>query len=256
MSRKFRRFFAWAFITLSMSLLATFLHYQSAAQRLEVRSPPSAPFDAIIVPGCPSAQDGTLSPCQARRAMWATILWERGYARHFITSGAAVQSPYVEAEALAAAMSALGVPGERIYLEPEALHTEENIYNALQIARRMGWARLAVASDRGQSVGACQMLEEWHPQCGAFTMDEALVHARLQAAAELHGVRAPRVTAGFVPLAEREAARAAKAGRRPRPPSYLLYPLMLLRKGLGRPSWQPFAPDEPHLVTWATRTSG
>jgi hypothetical protein len=238
-----------------MSLLATLAHYRSAAQRLEVRSPPAQPFDAIIVPGCPTASDGRLSACQARRAMWAAILWERGYAQHFITSGAAVYSPYVEAETLAAALAALGVPADRIYLDPEALHTEENIYNAVRIARLKGWARLAVASDAGQAVGACQMLEEWHPQCGAFTMDPELVQARLRATDALTQVHSRRLAAGIVPLKQRERARAQAAGRRPRPPSVVLYPLMLLRKGLGLPAWQPFAPAEARLITWDSLVS-
>src|SRR3954467_14171611 len=80
-----------------------------------------APFDVVIVPGCPSLDDGAMSPCQMSRAVWASILWKRGVASSFITSGSAVHSPYVEAEALAAGMVALGVPPERIWLEPNAL---------------------------------------------------------------------------------------------------------------------------------------
>ncbi len=243
-------------MTQGMSLLVTLIHFGCAAGRLEVPLPVAEPFDAVIVPGCPSARDGGLTRCQKRRAMWATILWERGAARHFITSGAAVYSPFVEAEAIAAAMAALGVPPERIYLEPEALHTEENIYNGLQIARLKGWQRLAVASDRGQAVGACQMLEDWHGSCGAFTMDDALVEERLAtAAAPLQEVRTAAVRE-FVPIATRERARAQASGRSRRPPSFVLYPLMLLRRGFGRPPWQPFAPARPTLLTWAARRGG
>lgn len=235
-----------------MSLLGTFYLHLRAAQRLEIRQPPAVPFDAIIVPGCPSAADGSLTHCQSRRAIWAAIQWERGYAHNFITSGGAVRSPYIEAEALAAAMTALGVPADRIYLDPFALHTEENIYNAWQIARQNGWTRLAVASDRGQAVGACEFLEDWHGSCSAFSMDYALVEQRLQSAAQLKSVRTQAVpTASFIPLKQREVERAQRLGRRPRPPSFVLYPLMLLRKALGFSSWQPFArPDEPAL-TWA-----
>jgi len=237
-------------MTLGMSMLLTLLHAACASWRLEMKRAPEQPFDAIIVPGCPSKQDGSLSACQARRAMWVTVLWERGYTRHFITSGAAVASPFVEAYALAAAMVLLGVPAERIYLEPHALHTDENVYNALQIARMQRWTRLAIASDRGQAVPACEMLEDWHRQCGAFTLDYELVKARLASAADkLQAVRLAK-EADFVPLKEREAQRARLCGRSPRPPSFLLYPWMLLRKGLGRPPWQPFAPPSVSLVTW------
>ena len=82
----------------------------------------------------------------------------------------------------------------------------------------------------------------------------ALVEQRLQAAPQLQGVRPEKVPAGsFIPLKQREAERARRLGRRARPPSLLLYPLMLLRKALGWSTWQPFArPDEPAL-TWAAR---
>ena len=245
----------WAFIVaIGMPLLTVlFLHFRASA-RLEVRTPPAEPFDAILIPGCPSAADGSLTRCQSRRAMWAAILWQRGYARNFITSGGAVISPYIEADALAAAMTALGVPAERIYLDPYALHTDENVYNAWQIARQNGWNRLAIASDRGQAVGACEMLEEWHKPCGAFSMDYGLVEQRLQAAPQLKGVRTEKVVAGsFIPLKQREIERAQRLGRKVRPPSQVVYPLMLLRKALGWTSWQPFSrPDEPAL-TWAAR---
>jgi len=239
-----------------MSVLLTLLDFGCASQRLEVREPPARPFDAVIVPGCPSARDGTLTRCQARRAMWATILWERGYAHHFITSGSAVHSPFVEAEAIAAAMSAFGVPADRIYLEPEALHTDENIYNGLQLAQLQGWHQLGVASDRGQALGACQMLEDWHRQCGSFSMDYTLVEQRLQAAhtagIDLARIRAP-MAATFMPLAQRERERARAAGRSGRPPSFVLYPLMFFRRKLGRQPWRPFAPAAPVVMTWATR---
>ncbi len=247
-----------------LSMLLTLLHAAYAGRHLEVHGVPNPPFDVVIVPGCPSQESGGISPCQARRAMWAAILWQRGYARHFITSGSAVISPFVEAEALAAAMAALGVPAERIYLEPHALHTEENIYNALQLARLAGWTRLAVASDRGQAAGACQMLQDWlrvdsgHSQAdaqpGAFTMDYELVKARLlQAAPKLRTIRTEPVS-DFVPLSKRERERAQLYGRCPRLPSFILYPLMVLRRRLGLSPWQPFAPPTSTLQTWAERT--
>ena len=71
-------------------------------------------FDAVIVPGCPSEEDGVALAVPDEPRRWAAILWERGLARYFITSGAAVHSRYVEAEAIAAGMAALGVPADRI----------------------------------------------------------------------------------------------------------------------------------------------
>lgn len=255
--KRWRKLALFTTMAFAMLFAGTLLHAGCAAARLEVRGAPLRPFDAIIVPGCPSAPDGRLSRCQARRAMWAAILWERGYTQHFITSGSAVTSPFIEAEALAEAMSLFGVPSERIYLEPDALHTDENVYNALQIARLAGWNRLAIASDSGQAVGACQMLEDWHPQCGAFTMDDGLVETRLaEHAPRLATLRATAVRA-FVPLKQRERARAQASGRKPRPPSFVVYTQMFLRKAFGKTPWQPFLPESPaQLLTWESIRKG
>ena len=47
--------------------------------RLEQHGAPATPYDLVIVPGCPSNPDGSPSRCQLARAIWATLLWERGY---------------------------------------------------------------------------------------------------------------------------------------------------------------------------------
>ena len=95
------------------------------------------------------------------RAAWAAILWQRGLAGAFITSGAAVHSRFVEADAIAAGMVALGVPAERIWLERDALHTDENMYFSLRIARALGFRTVAVASQKGHAAWSCRMLEDW-----------------------------------------------------------------------------------------------
>jgi hypothetical protein len=224
---------------------------QGCAGHLEVKAPVAQPFDALIVPGCPTLSDGALTRCLQRRAVWAALLWEQRQAEYFITSGAAVHTPFVEAEALAAAMTALGVPADRIFLEPHALHTEENIFNGLRIARKKGWSRLGVASDRGQAIGACQMLMDWHKQCGAFSMDTAVVDSRRSKQAGLLSSLRARQVSDFQPLQARERERAQRHNRSARPPSFVLYPLMMMRRSFGRAPWQPFHPDETPLITWA-----
>lgn len=250
-----RSWLRWAVGCVMFGAMLLSVVMQGYLGHLEVKAPVAQPFDAVIVPGCPTLADGALTRCLQRRAVWAAMLWERGQAHHFITSGAAVQNPFVEAEALAAAMTVMGVPAERIYLEPHALHTEENIYNSLRIAKKKDWSLLGVASDRGQALGACRMLKHWHPQCGAFSMEtEAVDHRRTELAGLLSAVRVHPVS-GFAPLITREKERALKARRAQRPPSYVLYPLMLLRHSLGRPPWQPFVPEDTELTTWAQRLS-
>jgi len=237
---------AYALVVASVTLST------GCVEQFVIKRPPARPFDAVIVPGCPSEEDGALSLCQISRAVAATILWERGEARYFITSGAAVHSRYVEAEALAAGMAALGVPADRIYLEPNALHTDENMYNSLRIARALGLHTVAVVSSRGHAAFACRMLLDWGQACGAFAVDLDAVKARHLAVHErIDALRTP-AEVEWLPLDERERRLAARTGRPKRPPSFLVYPwLGYLR--LNGERWTPYTPPIPPRVTWSMR---
>jgi hypothetical protein len=219
----------------------------------EQRAAPAVPFDVAIVPGCPSEDDGSLSRCQQARALWAARLWERGWASNFITSGAAVHSPYVEAEALAAALVALGVPPDRIYLEPNALHTDENMYYSMQIARALGWGRVAVASNG--ATWDCTMLIDWGQPCAAFTVDLDWVRARARQLGEgrLAEVRSIAVSP-WPSLAVRERAIARRTGRH-RPPSFALYFALGLMRANGQRWIPPGVPPRPPIETWAARVA-
>jgi len=231
------------------ALVACVLVVAGCAAHYEVRPTATTRFDAVIIPGCPSEDDGSLSPCQMSRAAWAAILWQRGLAGAFITSGAAVHSRYVEADAIAAGMVALGVPADRIWLEEDALHTDENMYFSLRIARALGFHSIAVASQKGHAAWSCRMLEDWgQTACGAFSVDMDAVLA-LHPLARLRAVRTAAV-AGWQPLAERERALARRSGRH-RPPSYLLYPMLGWLRINGE-RWIPYAPaGPPRVTTWA-----
>jgi hypothetical protein len=221
------------------------------AAQLELRGAPEQPFDAVIVPGCPSEPDGSLSPCQMARAVWAAHVWELGWTRGFITSGAAVHSPFVEAEALAAAMAALGVPADRIWLEPNALHTDENIFFSLGIARTFGWHHLAVAAQG--AAWDCKMAQDWGANCRGITLDlDWVVRQYPQAPAVLQRVRTPKVSP-WMPFVEREHQLAQLTGRH-RPPSFLLYPGLALQRTNGE-RWTPAWSPPPPRLTWKARTA-
>jgi DUF218 domain-containing protein len=219
------------------------------AAHYEVRPRAGTRFDAVIIPGCPSEEDGSMSPCQMSRAAWGAILWQRGLAGAFITSGGAVHSRYVEAEAIAAGMAALGVPAERIWLEPNALHTDENMYFSLQIAHALGFRSVAVASQKGHAAWSCRMLEDWGQRsCGAFSVDMDAVTAS-HPLERLHAVRTDAAR-DWISLVERERAIAVRSGRH-RPPSSLLYPFLGWLRINGE-RWIPYGPATPPTVTtWA-----
>lgn len=202
------------------------------------------PVDAAIVPGCPSEDDGRLSPCQWRRVVWAHHLWASGLVRSFITSGNAVYNPYVEGEAMKAGLVALGVPADRVYVEPRALHTDENIAYALRIADSHALESLAVASDGLQTIGTCEMVRVWSDgarSCLPAPMDYTLVKARL--AMGLPDVRTAPVPSGeWIPLEERERRIAEQLGRPVRGNSWWIYVSKSLLAPFGLSSPPPLPP--------------
>jgi hypothetical protein len=103
--------------------------------------------DVILVLGCPSKNDGSPSSCQERRAEMADFLYEAGLAEHLIVSGAAVHTPHVEADALAALLVGRGIPEAAILKEPLARHTDENLYYGTRLMESRGWTSALVVSD-------------------------------------------------------------------------------------------------------------
>lgn len=174
-----------------------------------------------IVPGCPSNEDGTVSTCQWRRAIWAADLYKEGRVDAIITSGAAAYNPYVEADALAAALEEQGVPADRIVREPQALHTDENIAYSLKLVERHGFEEILVASDMLQAGPACKMVTAWTGRdCTPLTVNYKTVMARIKAG--MPSVQIEPVSA-WIPLEEREAQIAAARGEPPRKSSWAVY---------------------------------
>ncbi|MFT7580591.1 MAG: hypothetical protein ACI9MR_002262, partial [Myxococcota bacterium] len=106
-----------------------------------------AKHDVAIVLGCPSNEDGTPSDCQNQRADIAKRLWDEDLADVFIVSGAAVHTAHVEADALYNLLVARGIPAEAIHKEPQAKHTDENLYYSTQIMEANDWDDAWVVSE-------------------------------------------------------------------------------------------------------------
>jgi hypothetical protein len=107
----------------------------------------AAEHDAIVLLGCPNQADGRPAPCQVARADIAVALMRRGYGSRFIATGGAIQTPQVEAETLKALLVARGVSPDRIWTDPLAAHTDENLYYSTRIMEANGWRSALVVSD-------------------------------------------------------------------------------------------------------------
>lgn len=140
-------YFLFVFIVLIISGCTFF---RPSPSTLFKRALKNQPYDVIIVPGVP--YDGkNWSTAMKGRVIWAAYLIKKGIAKNVIFSGGAVYSPYVEAKAMALFAEQLGVPTEKIFIEDKAEHSTENIYNSYHMAKKMGYTKMAVASDPFQS---------------------------------------------------------------------------------------------------------
>lgn len=94
-------------------------------QPLVIREPFAA-LDAIVVLGAPLAPGGGLSPIVAERVAAAAALWHAGGGRIVVATGGVTRGGGVraEADAMAEALGALGVPG--VIAERASLTTRDN----------------------------------------------------------------------------------------------------------------------------------
>ena len=66
-------------------------------------------------------------------------------------SGSSVYSPYYEAEVMKLYAIAIGIPGQNIFTEKKAEHSTENVYYSYKYATKLGFKRIALASDPFQT---------------------------------------------------------------------------------------------------------
>jgi uncharacterized SAM-binding protein YcdF (DUF218 family) len=109
-----------------------------------------APYDALIIPGIPF-EKSNWNYIMKSRVLWSVYLYKQGYAKNVIYSGSSVYSPYVEAKIMAMYAEKFGIPREHIFVETRAEHSTENVYYSSLIAKKNGYKKIAVATDRFQS---------------------------------------------------------------------------------------------------------
>ena len=132
------------------TIISSCTFFRPHPPKLFKRALKNQPYDVIIVPGCPyDGKDWTTA--MKGRVIWADYLIKQGIAKNVIFSGAAVYSPYVEGKVMAMYAEALGTPKEKIIIEDQAQHSTENIYYSYQIAKKMGFTKIAIATDPFQS---------------------------------------------------------------------------------------------------------
>jgi uncharacterized SAM-binding protein YcdF (DUF218 family) len=103
-------------------------------------------FDAIIVLGSPADSDGNPTPSMLARVNEGVREYERGVAPRLIFTGGPAHNEYVEADVMARAAAAQGIPPSAIFVETKAEDTIQNACYSGRIMRDHGWHSAEVVS--------------------------------------------------------------------------------------------------------------
>jgi uncharacterized SAM-binding protein YcdF (DUF218 family) len=140
-------------IILCLSALSLFLSScfftEGSAVRLLKKSRAKV-YDIVIVPGVP-LENGKWGRMMKARICWSKYLFDQGIAKNIMYSGSSVYTPYYEGQVMALYAEAIGIPKDHVFFETRAEHSTENIYYSYKKAKQLGFASIALASDRFQT---------------------------------------------------------------------------------------------------------
>ena len=186
-----RRRLDWRGWLILMSALAVLVLFSWAAlaRQLAPNSNTSLTrFDAIIVLGTPSDEDGNPSPIQLARVTEAVREYERGVAPRLILTGGAVKNAHVEATVMARIAEAQGIPASAIFVEGKAGDTIQNACYSVRIMESQGWHSAEVVSDASHLPRAgiifSQSPVEWRSHAAPPLEPASTLHPDREAALE------------------------------------------------------------------------
>jgi uncharacterized SAM-binding protein YcdF (DUF218 family) len=145
-------------------------------------------FDAIIVLGTPADSDGNPTPAQLSRVNESVREYERGVAPRLILTGGAAHNRFVEAQVMARAAHAKGIPESAIFVEPEAKDTIQNACYAVRIMKAHGWRSAEVVSEAGHLPRAGLILSrlplQWRTRAAPPLLPESAAYKVVSTALE------------------------------------------------------------------------
>jgi len=118
-------------------------------------------FDAIIVLGTPTQDDGTPSPEQRERVEEGVREFKAGVAQELIMTGGAAHNSFVEGESMKKLAGSEGVPAENVIVEGKAQDTIQNIYYSDQVLETHHWHTVEVVSSPSHLPRAALILAHW-----------------------------------------------------------------------------------------------
>ncbi|MBN2275543.1 MAG: YdcF family protein [Bacteroidales bacterium] len=138
------------FCLCSVLLLMVSCAFSSKTCRNYLEEAGDVKYDIVIVPGVPF-ENGQWNNIMKGRIYWSKYLYDNGITENVMYSGSAVSTPYVEAVIMALYAEKLGIRKENIFTETLAEHSTENIHYGYLMARKLGFERIALASDAFQT---------------------------------------------------------------------------------------------------------
>jgi uncharacterized SAM-binding protein YcdF (DUF218 family) len=151
-----------AFVFAAAVFLLAGCTFSRYAKKSYERAQKEKPYDVIIVPGIPYDKEKT-SSVMKMRVFWAKHLYDNGFAKNIIFSGAAVYTPFVESIAMKTIADSLGIPSSHIFSETEAEHSTENVYYSWKMAKRLGFEKIALATDPFQTAMLRSFMRKYTP---------------------------------------------------------------------------------------------
>ena len=135
-----RPFRWWKLAVAGIVAVAGLMGWGAAARRLApAQNTALQRFDAIVVLGYPADRDGNPTPRELASVTEAVREYERGVAPRLIFTGAAVANQFTEAQVMARAAEAQGIPVDAVLTETRARNTIENACYAARIMKAHGW---------------------------------------------------------------------------------------------------------------------
>ena len=144
---RFRLPLAARLLLLAVGFVALLLGWAALARRFAPRGTAAAgPVDALLVLGTPADSDGNPRPAMQDRIHEAVAEYERGVSNRILFSGGAAHNRFVEADVMAQAAMAQGIPPAAIFRERTSQDTIQNLCHSLAMARANGWRSVEIIS--------------------------------------------------------------------------------------------------------------
>jgi uncharacterized SAM-binding protein YcdF (DUF218 family) len=136
-------------VAAAILLIAILITWAVVARRLAPMANTSRDhFDAILVLGTPADSDGNPTPTMLASVNEGVREYERGVAPRLIFTGGPAHNQYVEADVMANAAAAQGIPPSAIFVETRAKDTIHNACYSAQLMSHHGWRSAEVVSSK------------------------------------------------------------------------------------------------------------